>query len=366
MKHTHFERIEPICPRCRRISEIETPLTIAAIHQAAADGITQGILQCSNLQCRSEYPIIDGIPVIVDDLRTCISQNILPVLWRTDLQPEIESLLGDCCGPASAFNAHRQNLSSYTFDHYGDLDPAEDGKSPAAPGCILAVARKGIDLAKPVVRGPVVDIGCSVGRTTFELATHFDELILGIDLGFDMLRTASQVLETGRVRYPRRRVGMAYDRREFQVNLAGASRVDFWCCDAAALPLPSESVSLATSFNVIDCVTAPYDHLQAIERTLAPGSRAILSTPYDWSATATPVEAWLGGHSQRSEKQGDSATVLKSLLAGGDHPLALAGLKLVAELPDLPWSVRLHDRSCMQYRAHLVVIEAVPNMARGG
>ena len=359
MKREHFERLKPVCPRCRRISGSETPLAIGSVLQGKTGVITQGILLCSDVQCRSEYPIIDGIPIIVDDLRTYVSQNILPVMWRSDLEPEIESLLGDCCGPSSAFNAHRQNLSSYTFDHYGDLDPDERDNAPLAPGSILNVARKSLELAAPVVNGPILDIGCSVGRTTFELAACFDELVLGIDLGFDMLRTAARVLRQGVVSYPRRRVGMAYDRREFAVEPDGSGRVDFWACDATAIPFPVSSFSLAASFNVIDCVGSPLDHLQSIERVLIPGGQALLATPYDWSVTATPVESWLGGHSQRSEKNGASETVLKSLLAGGDHPLALKNLRLVKEISDFPWSVRLHDRSCMQYRSHLVIIESI-------
>ncbi len=359
MKLGHFEKLKPICPHCRRNSGLETPLKIGSVIKNEADLISQGILLCPEPQCQKEYPIIDGIPIIVDDLRTYVSQNILPVLWRTDLEPEIESLLGDCCGPSSAFSAHRQNLSSYTFDHYGDLDPGENGDAPAAPGSILKILQKSFELAAPTVQGPLLDIGCSVGRTTFELAARFDKPVLGVDLGFDMLRTASRVLQQGLVSYPRRRVGMAFDRHEFPVDLAGSDKVDFWACDATAPPFPAASFALVTSFNVIDCLQSPFDHLQSLEKILSPGAQAILTTPYDWSVNATPVESWLGGHSQRSEKNGASEIVLKSLLAGGDHPMALKGLRLVTEVSDLPWAVRLHDRSCMQYKAHLVVIESV-------
>ena len=359
MKLEHFESLNPICPHCRRNSNSESPLKIESVIKAEIGTISQGILLCSNLQCQKEYPIIDGIPIIVEDLRAYISQNILPVLWRPDLEPEMESLLGDCCGPASAFNAHRQNISTYAFDHYGDLDPGENGTAPAAPGGILHVTRESLNLATPPLPGPILDIGCSVGRASFELAARFDELVLGVDLGFDMLRVASRVLEKGVVSYPRRRVGMVYDRREFPAAMENSAKVDFWACDATALPFPDLSFSLATSFNVIDCLNSPLDHLQSLDRILATGGQAILSTPYDWSATATPIEAWMGGHSQRSEKNGDSATILKSLLAGGDHPMALQGLKVVKEIADLPWSVRLHDRSYMQYKSHLVVLESI-------
>jgi hypothetical protein len=47
------------------------------------------------------------------------------------------------------------------------------------------------------------------------------------------------------------------------------------------------------------------------------------------------------------------------LLTPGAHPQAVDGLKIVAELPDLPWQVRIHDRSTIQYRVHAIVAKAI-------
>jgi hypothetical protein len=81
--------------------------------------VIEGVLVCSNRECMGEYPIIDGVPIIVSDLRTYVSQNIMPILSRSDLSETMETLLGDCCGPGSAFDSHRQHVSTYAFDHYG-------------------------------------------------------------------------------------------------------------------------------------------------------------------------------------------------------------------------------------------------------
>ena len=157
------------------------------------------------------------------------------------------------------------------------------------------------------------------------------------------------------VRYPRRCVGMVYERREFPVDLPDMDKVDFWACDATALPFPEDAFALAASLNVLDCVQNPYEHLQSIARVLEPGGNAILSTPYDWSASATPVEYWLGGHSQRSETRGSSEAVLESLL-GGTHPQALGQIEVISQVKDLPWAVRVHDRSSVNYDVHMLVI----------
>jgi SAM-dependent methyltransferase len=307
-----------------------------------------------------EYPIIDGVPIIVPDLRNYVSQNIIPILSRGDLSDTTESLLGDCCGPGSALDSYRQHLSTYTFDHYGDLDPAEPKDSPVLPGSVLELLKRGFSHIDERVEGPAIDLGCAVGRTSFELAKSVDDLILGVDLNFAMLRTAAAILHQGRVTYPRRRVGIVFDKREFPVVLEGSSKVDFWACDATSLPFADESFSLAASLNVIDCVQSPYDHLKELGRILKPKGGALISAPYDWNVNATPVEAWLGGHSQRSESQGASEVMLRSLLAGGEHPYAIQELELVSESEAVPWTLRLHDRSFMNYQVHLLVVRKKP------
>jgi SAM-dependent methyltransferase/uncharacterized protein YbaR (Trm112 family) len=320
--------------------------------------IVEGVLHCSNEGCRREYPILDGIPLLVANLRQYVSDNVLAIYGRRDLSELTESLLGDCCGPQSAFDQLRQQLSFYAWDHYADLDPQE-ADDDLQPGSMLRCLQTGRQLAEPIPPGPVVDVGCSVGRGSFALAEHAADLVLGIDLNFAMLRLSSQVLRTGRVSYPRRRVGLAYDRREFPARFANADKVDFWACDAAALPFPAGTFSLAVSMNVLDCIAAPADLLTSVARVLRGGGKLVLTCPYDWSPAATPLEAWLGGHSQRSPSGGASEIVLRALLTPGAHPAASGDLELVAEQEHLPWHVRLHARSTMRYRVHLVVARAV-------
>src|SRR5207244_13600015 len=90
--------------------------------------------------------------------------------------------------------------------------------------------------------------------------------------------------------------------------------VDFWCCDATTLPFAPATFAFAQSINVIDCLAAPRDALAEMARVLRPGATALIATPYDWSPSATPVEQWLGGHSQRGALGGASEPVLRRLL----------------------------------------------------
>ena len=354
IKQLHFEALKPLCPVCRSAGR-ESLLKIQSILKGDTDYLREGILICLNAQCLSEYPVIDGIPIIVANLRAYISQNILPVLCRDDLTDTMESLLGDCYGPGSAFDAQRQHLSTYAFDHYGDLDHEQKTEPPVSPGSIVKLLRRGLSSMDRTVRGPVIDMGCAVGRTTFELAQACDEIVLGVDLNFGMLKMAASILENGYVSYPRRCGGIAFERRNFPAAFEKSENVDFWVCDATALPFSSKTFSAAVSLNVLDCVCSPFDHMKELGRILMPDSNAVVSTPYDWTANATPVESWLGGHSQRSEHKGASPAVLRSLLFGGGHPHAIEELELISE-EDVPWTLRLHDRSVMKYLVHLLVI----------
>ncbi len=69
------------------------------------------------------------------------------------------------------------------------------------------------------------------------------------------------------------------------------------------------------------------------------------------------TEAWIGGHSQRGVHRGSSEHLLRSLLTPGAHPAAIDGVRIIADDESLPWRVRLHDRSAVDYRTHLIVAE---------
>ena len=94
----------------------------------------------------------------------------------------------------------------------------------------------------------------------------------------------------GTVSYPRRRIGVVHDRRRFAVSPVGAERVDFWACDAIALPFAAASSDLVAAANVLDCVAEPRRLLASLADVLRHDSRLLLATPYDRSIGATPME----------------------------------------------------------------------------
>jgi SAM-dependent methyltransferase/uncharacterized protein YbaR (Trm112 family) len=353
VRRRHFEALRPLCPVCRAASAQEFPLRLASVAREEGEVVLEGMLHCSNAACRREYPILDGVPLLVPAIRTYVTEQLLGLVARDDLSADTQSLLGDCCGPGSTLDLGRQYLSSYAWDHYADLDPQEP-VGQTRPGAAVRALHAGLALAGKGAAAPAIDLGCAVGRTTFALAERTAGLVLGVDLNFAMLRLAARILHEGLVRYPRRRVGLVYDRREFPATFAASERVDFWACDVLSLPFPTGTFSLTAGLNVLDCVPSPHDFLEETARVLGAGGTALVCTPYDWSPAATPVEAWLGGHSQRGEDRGASAPLLRALLTPGAHPQAITGLDIVGEIEALAWHVRLHERHTASYQVHLL------------
>ena len=356
MRLTHLETFSAGCPSCLERG-VSSGLELEPGAREVAGHVVQGVLQCTSNACRSRHLILDGVPFLLPEPARRLAPLLDQLLLRDDLDPGVEAVVAEAAPTGSTFDIARQHLSMYAWDHHGDHDTSDPSSTDA--GSVLTLLHRGLELARPLPHGPWLDLGCATGRVTFALADRTDTTALGIDLSPIMLRTASRVLREGRVRYGRRRVGIVHDAREFDVALPGADRVDFWACDVTALPLRSGVAGGIVALNLLDCVTSPVRLLAEIARLLAPGGRAVVSTPYDWSASATLPEAWLGGRSPAGPDGGASVPALKRLLdGGGGAPNGpLAALRLVAEDDGVPWRVRLHERATMVYSTHVLVLE---------
>jgi SAM-dependent methyltransferase/uncharacterized protein YbaR (Trm112 family) len=356
VRRRHFLSFAPHCPRCAGAGAGRHVLELAYVGAERDDEVIAGVLVCPNAVCRQEYPIIDGIPVIVADLARLFAERGIEALLRDDLDPVLESFLGDAIGPGTWLDALRQSVSTYAWDGWADLDPAEAAGEPSPGAARRCLARLHALAGEGRGVRHALDLGCAAGRTSFALAArHPGALVLGIDTGLALLRLARRAAG-GRVRYARRRLGLVYDRRDFPVAMPGAERVDFWACDAAALPFAPATADLVVALNLLDCVPSPRTLLAAMADALAPDGTLLLATPYDWAAHATPPAAWIGGHSQRAADGGAPEPFLRALLREGAHPQSVAGLSLLGEDDAFAWHTRMHDRSCVRYATHLLAL----------
>ena len=353
MNRDLFSRLSPRCPLCQSAGRA-APLEITYVLAEEGGELREGILGCPEPACQREFPVVDGIPLLFGDLCGVMSGQGHLLLERTDLSAEMESLLGDAAGPGSAYDTARQHLSTYAESHWGDYAVPPDPEGETASLSFRGVLERAFEIAPPPLGGPCLDLGCALGRGSFELAARGGAPVVGIDLHLGLLRRGA-LARGGSFHYPRRKVGLVYQRAE--VDLAGKlqGEVDFWAADGLKLPFADATFNGLLSMNLIDCVSSPWELLLEMRRVLAPGGIAWIATPWDWSSSRTAFPAWLGGHSQRGGSAGDSGEILRRLLRG-EHPSALQGFEIVGEEKRLPWRLRLHERSTVDYAVDLLVL----------
>ena len=337
MRPAFLDLLAPHCPRCAQTAGWK-------VDSESGPGPTvwHGRLLCADTSCGASFPVIDGVPVFTARPAEILAQNAAAWLRRDDLPADIEHALNAAAGPSGWSDAPRQQLSTYAWDHYGDLDPeAEDEEFP--PGSVVRLLDEALALLPDLPEGPVLDAGCAVGRTTLHLAAKTRQPTLGVDLNPVFLRAAQQVFCRGRILYDLRRNGLAYLRRDHEVILPALDQSDAWLCDATTLPFADGTFGMASCLHTLDSCGDPSALLRELARVVMPGGYVLASTPYDWSAAVTPPAQWWGG----SAHGGDPAV---------DFRVALdqAGLEILEEREDVPWTLRLHDRAGMHYRSHVV------------
>lgn len=359
MRQSHYEALQPVCPRCLQGQGQSQPLHLEVL--ATADDtqgraiITAGRLLCTNDACQQEYPIIDGVPIVVPNVREYVQAYQAQLLQRADMNTHVQSLIGDCLGPDSVFNQTRQYLSTYAADGYAEFEDSASGPTSASAALLKQINQ----LAGPSGPGPLLDLGCAVGRTSLDLAVAAsdagNELVLGIDQQFAMVQFAQRLLQQGAASYPLRSTGMVYEDRTIRLPRHTPANLDYWVCDAAVLPFANATFATAYGLNLLDSVANPVAVLASAARALQPGGSLRLATPFEWSSQVTPTEHWIGGHSQRSALGGDPVAMLQNMIGRADA--GLDNLRIVAQEDGLCWQTRITDRSFMQYQAYGLILE---------
>ena len=177
-----------------------------------------------------------------------------------------------------------------------------------------------------------LDLGCSVGRSSFELG-RFCADVLGIDRSQSFIEAASLLQETGVL--PVEVVTEGDIGEGLRVSVpAGLDRrrVRFQAGDAMKLPADLGSFDLVLAANLICRLPEPRVFLRRLPDLVSPGGQLLLTTPFTWLEEFTARPQWLGG---RKEEGIRSAEALKEIL-DPDFELQLTR--------DLPFVIREHER----------------------
>ncbi|MGI0032497.1 MAG: methyltransferase domain-containing protein [Nitrososphaeraceae archaeon] len=197
------------------------------------DECIEGLLTCKI--CKSKYPIIQGVPILLENFHKYACQRIITFgKWIVNSKsPEIKSFLKS---EGAKIRGHRYNnhyeengilYKSYLNTH--NSYPSDDRllslfKKQIKPNHIYKMLTdEGLNL-----NGIGLDIGCSIGSSTFELSKKLT-YVFGIDLSF------SFILEARKIMHDRKRRNM-----------------EFIMADATNLSFKSKFFHSIAALNVID------------------------------------------------------------------------------------------------------------------
>jgi 5-histidylcysteine sulfoxide synthase/putative 4-mercaptohistidine N1-methyltranferase len=218
-------------------------------------------------------------------------------------------------------------VSQYCEAHYGQSVFGVDNFPAACAGIGLAVMTG-------KEKNRALDLGCSVGRASFELAREFG-FVNGLDFSARFIRIAYQMQEKGLIRYELPEEGEIvsyHERRLADFGLDGtAGRIEFFQADALNLKPQFSNYDLILAANLLDRLADPGKFLVSVHERLNDGGILLLASPYTWLPEFTAREKWLGGF----RKDGEPYTTLEGL-----KEILQPHFTLVAEPRDVPFVIR--------------------------
>lgn len=186
----------------------------------------------------------------------------------------------------------------------------------------------------------VLEVGCSVGRASFELAHHFAH-VTGLDFSARFIQVANQLKETGSVLYTLPMEGEIVDFKEqtlADLGLAAVtSRCEFLQQDAANLKPHLTGYDMVVAVNLIDRLYEPNRFLKMIHERLNAGGILMLASPYTWLEEFTAKEYWVGGY--KDPDSGENVTTLEGL-----HKILDTEFDLMQVPLELPFVIRETQR----------------------
>jgi putative 4-mercaptohistidine N1-methyltranferase len=222
-------------------------------------------------------------------------------------------------------------LAEYLLFHYGT---AEEIAAPPGAGAaldyVVRCIEECVDAAALPAQARALDLGCAVGRSTFELARSCTEAI-GIDFSQRFIAAAETIRRDGVLNYDRADEGaLTTPLTACRVADVEPARVAFEVGDAMALRPDLGTFDVVLMANLIDRLREPQRCLARLPELVRPGGQLVITSPYTWLEEFTPRANWIGGF--------DGTTTLDGLRHALGSAFALVGVK------DLPFLIREHAR----------------------
>lgn len=324
------ELINLTCPACRGG---HAPSRLGLSESFVTDGgfVLEGILRCGNQACAGQFPIIQGVPVVIKDLRAWWRSLPTAPAGPACSSPQLHAYLTQLDDDVHLRQVH---LSTYMTHHYQSADQSYwQTIAQALPdqGC-----------------GRALELGCSVGGFVFAAARRA-EVAVGIDLDFALVAAAAGIQRSGEVRFRRCRRARGFE--EVRQPFAVPDNVVFLVADALDPPLMAEDWDLVAALNLLDNVAAPIVLLGQMDALVRSGGRLVSASPYQWRPDITDPGEWLESESM------DSPTMLRAILFDQLFPPMQFHYEPVMQVPDLTWTLVQQDRQQRSYQVDLIVAQ---------
>lgn len=196
----------------------------------------------------------------------------------------------------------RELLHQYLLFHYGEAQeqlPWEFGPVSGL-GFPVRCVQEGVETGRLPGTGRALDVGCAVGRATFELARLFNEVI-GIDFSTSFVAAAQTIAQDGQCPYEIHETGTittpAVARRP--EGISGA--ISFEQGDAQDLRDDLGTFDCVLAANLLCRLGWPEVFLKRLGSLLNPGGQLILTTPNTWLETFTARKFWMGATPETGE-----------------------------------------------------------------
>ncbi len=236
--------------------------------------------------------------------------------------------------------------AQYCYAHYG---PEHFGVANFPGTC----ARICLDLTERRPRKHALDLGCAVGRASFELARGFGG-VTGIDYSGRFIELARRIQAEGVLPYAITEEGEILSRQMASLAELGLDGfqdgVTFSQADACDLPQESTGYDLVLAANLIDRLPSPRRFLADIGHKINPGGLLVITSPYTWLEEYTRRGEWLGGYL----KDGAETTTLDGLAA-----VLSPCFRMLCPPRDVPFVIRETRRKFQHSIAEMTVWEKI-------
>ena len=182
-------------------------------------------------------------------------------------------------------------ISQYCEFHYGESYLGVDN----FPKKIAQIAKK----YAPKDTKRVLDIGCSVGRTSLELKRDFP-FVQGIDFSTRFIKVAIEFIKNKELKYKKTIEGdITEDKtitlKDLNLDTVDMDGLEFWQGDACNLKEHFNSYDLIVAINLLDRLYDSEKFLKDITSKINKDGIFIIASPFTWDEQYVPKDKWLGG-----------------------------------------------------------------------